>query len=296
MQREMEQAQHETGRGERRAGTASPSAFSPPPRPLTPAARRRSWAEPPVRSWLIAAGLFVIAAGGLGVGQWHDWSENVWLLRHGQRVEATILTVGGVGRGGFQMPPPAEVEVQFPWEGGMRKVAGRIEPEDGYHFVSPHRQIRIRVDPGRPERWSARQQAPSLPRQFLGSGILLGMALLSGLAAWWRRNRALRAWRNGEAIEGVVVSAGRSAMAPRSWCIRWMRRGSADKRLFVAYIPQRLGDLRKGEVVQLLGDPRRPRGAVMARVYQERSGRLTVGGCQKEKQRQPPAASGQPIP
>jgi hypothetical protein len=240
----------------------------PPPRPLTPVARRRSWAEPRVRFWLIAAGVFLIAAAVLGYEQYRDWAYDAWLVNHGTLVEASILSVDGVERAGYQVPPPANVEIQFDLDGQTRQVTGRIEPTDGFTFVSPHLPIRIRVDPKTPQRWTARVQGDPLVRQFVGAGILLAMAVVAGCIAVLGRRRALNAWRHGAPIDGVVASVGRSAMAPRSWCVRWRVRGGADKRLFIAYVPQRLAAIQTGDPLVLLGDPRRPRRAVVAGEYQ----------------------------
>jgi hypothetical protein len=111
-------------------------------------------------------------------------------------------------------------------------------------------------------------QAESLLDQFVGAGILLAVGALALLIAFWRRGRMLAAWRDGKCIDGIVESVGRSAAAPHSWCVRWRPRDSRDKRLFTTYIPQRGGDIHKGDPLVLLGDPRRPGRAIVAGEYQ----------------------------
>jgi hypothetical protein len=235
---------------------------------MTPAARRRSSVEPHVRFWFIAGAVFIFAALVLGYGQWREWSYDTWLVYHGTLVEATIRAVDEVEREGFQVPPPADVTIQFELDGQKREVTGRIMPADGFKFVSPGKSIQIRVDPAIPQRWTARVKAESLLNQFVGAGILLAVGALALLIAIGRRGRMLAAWRNGDVIEGVIESVGRSAAAPHSWCVHWRPRDSRDKRLFTTYIPQRAGEIKKGDPLVLLGDPRHLRRAIVARMYQ----------------------------
>src|SRR4051812_26474647 len=67
----------------------------PAPRAVTRNARRRSWAEPRVRSWwLMALLLSFIALWFAGVRVYGS-SKDYWLIKHGIRVEADVLDVDG---------------------------------------------------------------------------------------------------------------------------------------------------------------------------------------------------------
>lgn len=238
------------------------------PRSVTAAVRRQSRREPRVRFWNLAALVFVIATLVLGYSQWRDWSYDSWLIHHGALTEAVILSVGGVERAGFEVPTPADVVVQFDLNGRTIEAPGRIEPADGFKFVSPHLPLKIRIDPAAAQKWTARIEADPLIRQFVGPAILLLFAIACFAVACWRQRGILGTWRQGIAVEGIVQSIGRSALAPRSWCVRYSRRDGKDNRLLTLYMPQRLGAVHKGDALQILSDPRRPTQAILSRLYQ----------------------------
>src|SRR5205823_11674358 len=76
-----------------------PVELPPPPRSLTARARRRSWAEAPVRIWALLAALLALVAAYILVtrvaGIWYDR----WLILHGTPVQAKVDSANGIHQG-----------------------------------------------------------------------------------------------------------------------------------------------------------------------------------------------------
>lgn len=62
----------------------------PAPRNLTAVAARRSWMEPRVRTWWVAALLLLLFAIGWSARQYGSWNRQMTLVREGVKLDASV--------------------------------------------------------------------------------------------------------------------------------------------------------------------------------------------------------------
>ena len=144
----------------------------PLPRPLTLAARKRSWLEPRVRFWWAAALVLAVAGAYFLVTQTMDWLEELKVVRQGTPVTATVVAVGeGEVEGVGNLPPSSHVKLKYTYQnvdyGVDGFLEGRKEP------ISPKQLVPVKIDPAAPEHWTYLTEAPPMLRAFLSTIILL---------------------------------------------------------------------------------------------------------------------------
>lgn len=211
---------------------------SPPPRPVTPAVRWRAWADPQARLWWGSA--LVLVLGGLYLcgARLYDWRQEVWLIRNGKTVVATVVHANNetIPR---KQPGDALVILNFDFDGQHRAVAGHLEGRKVSDEISVKDQVPIRIDPKNPEVWTARTVPGPLGTELIGGAIAIGLGIVAVLPAIWVRRRVLQAWRHGEAAEAVVRGRQQTPLAPRSRILRCSLADGVDNRVFSVYVPSR---------------------------------------------------------
>jgi hypothetical protein len=253
------------------AGASEPGGESAPPAPpreVTAVARRRAWVDPRVRFWWLAAGVLLVIALYFAVTQTVIWSQEAWLIERGVQVEARVDHADGITVRDRLMPPASRVGLSFEWEGEVVEVSGHLAGREEH--IRTGAEVPIRVHPENPRIWTYRTEPTPLWRALIGPIILLPVIAAAGLVSWWMQRRLVRIWREGEAFAAVVVESRQTAIAPLSKAVRLAPAEGADKRLISVFVPQRVANPQRGDVLWLIRSPKAPDRAIVARMYQER--------------------------
>jgi len=237
------------------------------PRPITANARRRSWAEPRVRTWwLMSAATFVVALWFVGVQVYESQSDR-WLINHGVRVEADILDVDG---NTLKKLYTREENLHFhlSWrmpDGKIHTVNERLKAQR--QATGPGKKVPLYVDPGNPDHWTDRVEISWAEDTLVGM-LFLPIVLLLLAIAIFNRWQTLAAWKNGPAMHATVVEVKQSATAPKSRILRMVLGHYHDQRIFTTLIPTRRARYSSGDVVWVVIPSTTPRWAILAELYE----------------------------
>jgi hypothetical protein len=224
-----------------------------PPRPLTPRVRRHSWTEPGVRSWWLVASAVTLATLYFLASGYYTWWRDVRLIRSGREVSAFIYAADGYPIPGRHRPVSSPVELHYEVDGKKYEVEGFLRGRTEPFVVQTY--VPIRVDPADPSQWTARTHPDALWPEMLGGLMLLPAVPILAAVVFLRWARVLRLWRNGRAVEAVVLESSQTALAPRSRFVRCAPADPSDKRIVGVYVPDRAGRLAPGDTLWLLTDP-----------------------------------------
>ena len=223
-----------------------------PPRDVSARIRRRAWLEPHVRFWWLATVVLILAAAYLLVSRYLAWRDASRLIVSGIPVPATVVEVDeSVVRGKTE---PGDKAVRLEYEYGQKKYevsAAYLEGRRAEQFLVIGQPITIRVDPNDPDRWTPRESPAPLGQELIGGIIALPIAVLIGLLSVWQHHRAMRTWRSGQSVAGLVLSARHTALAPRAWSVRATPADEHDKRVFTVFMPSG-SDVGRGAPIWLL--------------------------------------------
>jgi hypothetical protein len=246
--------------------TAEPSTAQIP-RPVTPRARRRAWAETNVRLWWLSALAVGFVALWLVSAEIIDGLNKRAKLRSGIPVIATIDTVAGKAvrtRG-----TPMNVRLRYSVNGVdiVDTQEKTIEATSGADVIRGGDTLPIRVDPNDLTQWI--EDRP--PASILGSiGIslaILPIALLLLLVAFVKRNAVLSVWRNGEPDVATVVASKSSSLAPASQLLSVTLDKDASKRVVRMLHPRGAGLLSPGDNLAVVAPPGKPQRAIETALY-----------------------------
>jgi hypothetical protein len=244
-----EQVQPDGAADREAAGLA---ALPEPPRAVTPRVQRHSWTEPRVRSWwLVASAVTLVALYLLGSG-FYAWRRDVNLIERGREVSAFIYAAEGYPIPGRHRPPTAPVTLRYEVDGKQYEVDGYLRGRTEPFVIQTY--VPIRVDPGDPQRWTARSRPDALWPEVLGGLILLPAVPILWAVVLWQRARVLKLWRVGRAVEAIVLESHQTALAPRSRFLRCAPTDPSDKRVIGVYAPDRAGRLGPGDTLWILTD------------------------------------------
>ena len=247
------------------ASTAEALALAPlpdTPRPLSDAVRRHSWTDPRVRLWwLVASAVTLVALSLVGSG-YYAWRTDVNLIRHGREVSAFIYAAEGYPIPGRHRPPTVPVELHYEVDGKKYQVEGYLRGRAEPLVIQTY--VPIHVDPDDPSRWTARTRPDALWPEMLGGLMLLPAVPVLAAVVLFQRSRVLRLWRDGRAVEAMVLESRQTALAPRSSFLRCAPTDPADRRVIGVYAPGRAGRLVAGDTLWLLTDPAGGRRAAAA--------------------------------
>jgi len=223
---------------DRTASEAPPPPPPAPPREVTARARRRAWADPHVRFWWLT-GLVLVGAGAyLLASRYFAWRQDARLVESGTPVEATVLQADeSVARG---KTLPGDKPVRLSYEVGERKFevsAPYLQGRPAEQYIEVGKTVPIRIDPQDPTRWTARQRPAPLGPELIGGAITVSVGALILLLGAAFRTRVVRAWRKGDAVQAVVLSARHTALAPRAWAVRCTPAEAGDDRVLEVFLP-----------------------------------------------------------
>jgi hypothetical protein len=251
--------------------SSAPAPQLPPaPRAITPRARRRSWNEAPVRAWIILAALVLVAVIIFTATQIVSGMQDRRLILQGVVVTATVRTINGVEmhKRGFDRREILNVTLDYTGpDAKSYSVQGQLAPADGVLHTGD--TIPLHVDPSDAANWTDRTEPGSWWHELTVMWFLLPLLVIALALAWWRRQQALAAWRNGVPISAAVVETKHSAIAPRSRVVRYTLTEGNDRRVFSTLIPSNRAPLQNGDELILLSPPGRPSRAIVAELYND---------------------------
>lgn len=235
----------------------------PPPREITPAARRRAWMEPRVRGWWLAGAAVAAIAVYFAVTQYLGWRSKASLITDGVVVEAEVLRADSPNIHGRVINPGEMALIRFEHNGRT------IEKNATFKMRLPAGELRpVHVDPNDPDRWTLETEVPPLSRELVVLWFNIPLIPLAALVAWVRHRGVLNIWRNGEAHRAIVVDSRSTAFSPRSRNVRCTLADVADKRLITVTIPVQKQSVSPGEALYLIAPPGRYDKAVAAASFQ----------------------------
>ncbi len=251
----------------RASSVTAPPAPPPPPRPVTPAANRRSWAEPIVRFWLLATVALIAIAGWFFTQQFLDARRQQWLITNGVVINNAIA----VDSNGDDLHPIAvgsPVTLKFDWQGQPTVVYGILASQTV--ALPPGKPIpfTLHVNPSDPADWTDRQEPESLARRLIAAPVILAAVLITATAALLIHRKLLRIWRNGEAAPFAVVDTRHTALAPLSHTVRCVVASERDPTIVIVYLPTRFARPQTGELLWLIHHPGKPKSAIAAIAYE----------------------------
>ena len=252
--------------------TTLPSTLPPSPRPLTAAARRRSWAEMPVRIWCILAITLMIVIVYFTISQVNAGAGERAMILSGIPVEGEIVQILSTTNPQAKFPRNeswvAKVRYTLPDEQTPRTAPGALsilsQPDAVIH---PGDRIALRIDPNDPNHWTDRTQPRSWVVELSVVLLLLPLLTLILLIAVLQRARILRIWRNGDAADAIVMEVRQTAIAPLSRLLRFTLSDGSDSRICSVLIPTRAGVPSRGETISLVMPRGIPQRAVLAKLY-----------------------------
>jgi len=198
--------------------------------------RRRAWSEPHVRiSWLIAATLLLISLAFIFNG-WLTQRRQARLIRDGVLIDAEIYQAGDERVRNKTQSAESIVILHFDWNGAKHETRGR--PLEGRKQpVVIGSTVRIRVDRNDPDTWTSLDTPQELGQLILSGMIVLPVAGIAFLWTLWKYVGVLRIWREGQAIEALILDSHITALAPLSRAVRCTPVDERDKRVFTVIIP-----------------------------------------------------------
>lgn len=249
--------------------TTDASAISLPatPRPLTPRARRRAWAEAPVRMWLLFGVVSFVVFGILVYLSAREALRERWLIEHGERVIAQVQTIGMNKDRSASREEAVSVAMTYVPRGQIAPVSiGGILPRKAGTKVSIGDEIPIHINPINLQEWTDLTEPTPWGVQFTAAYLVLPVWLLGLLGAWIRRKQMLATYRNGTLRSATVVGTRKPAIAPDSQVIRFVFDDGDDDRVYQCFWPARLGKLAPDDPVELIV-PANPSLSVAAKAY-----------------------------
>ena len=240
------------------------------PRPLTPRARRRSWGEAPVRTWMVLTLLIGASLGYLVISNVMEGLSERRVIYNGVVARATILEVNGDPdpRKRIRMDGAAgdrTVRLMYKDSAGKEIESQREMQTPTYAGRGPRDVIDIRFDPARPEAWTDRTESQPWFARMAIVWMLLPALLLALMMMLVRRRQILRVWTEGVPMTGTVVDTRQSPIAPRSRVVRFTL--DDDRRIFSTFVPISAGEVTRGGELTMLASPTNPGRAILAELY-----------------------------
>jgi hypothetical protein len=224
------------------------------PRPSSDLISRRAWTEPRVRFWLFLTAFLLITALALAGQAIAEWRHDDQLIKYGIAIMAEVKQAGQMKLPFKHPQPPDTIVVLHYTVNGVEhdtrpdKLSGRKVGE----FITPGDHIPIRVSATNPDDWTPRTEPVPLIERSMGVDVTLPMAILSGALAFILSRRLAGAWRNGKAIEALVVETRVAGAAPRCRAVRVTPAAEGDSKIYTVYVPPRLSRLKRGESIMIL--------------------------------------------
>lgn len=240
------------------------------PRSITPRARRRSWAELPVRPWIILALVSSIVVIFFLVTRIREAISDRWLVNNGVDVVATFVSVNSdpvAKRWSRNDAMPAAIA--FEWnKKPVRIEIPRLEPKAGAYAVIGEK-LKIKIDPNDPQKWTEESTLKPWTHELAAVGMLLPLAAIAFAMMLLKRRGVLQTWRDGSVVPATVVEVRQSGAAPQSRVIRFTFDQEEDRRIWTTLMPVSAGIPAAGESIWIIATPQNPSRSLVARLYQD---------------------------
>jgi hypothetical protein len=210
--------------------------------------------------------MFLIAVWFVGMRVYASAADRS-LIKHGVRVEADILDVGG-----NPLKKLYEPEQNLPFHLTWRMPDGRVHTVNERLKVQkqatgPGKKVPLYVDPNNLDRWTDRTEI-SWAEDTLVGVLLFPTVLLLVCIAIFNRYTIIKTWKNGHSIHATVVETKASATAPMSRVLSMVLGHYHDQRIFTTLIPTRRAHFQPGDVVWVIIPSTTPRWAILAELYE----------------------------
>lgn len=230
---------------------------------MTARVRWAAWNEPRVRAWWLTGLILGVIGLKFVVAGIHERGHEIWLIEYGKRTAATIEWAGNEHLKNRPEPPDSVVQLRFQWDGKAYEPPPRTL-EGRKDFITTGSTLPIRVNPNDPDDFTWLGAPLPLLTHVIGGIITLPMALMAFLWSVAKYAGTRRAWRNGPAIEALVVDTRTAAIAPLCTAVRVTPDDNRDKRIYAVFIPRRHSGLAGGDVILILRPSPRSKTAIAA--------------------------------
>ncbi len=248
-----------------RATASSGSAVPEPARPVTPTARRRTWAEPIVRSWLLLTIALLIASSVMAVSSTLQWIRETHVVRNGVTIQAMAWHAGSRHVKGMTLPMGAQLDIEYEYNGTTYKTTGVLY-NTGAQYVS-QTPFDIRIDPENPTIWTNRTNVPPMVEKMMGVGIMLAVAIVCAAVTLLLRMRLIALWVNGDLVNARIIRQGQSALAPNSTVLSCAVRVGKSERPVIVYVPQSRVPSEQAQTIDLVVSYDRSRALAVINYY-----------------------------
>jgi hypothetical protein len=239
------------------------------PRPLSKLIRRRAWSERHVRVWWLLGAALLIITCYYAISRIYLWTEETKLITHGEKVMGEVTGwSGGVAAKNQHavLSPNTVVDIEYSYKGTVyhdrSELIGRTEQ------IFTHTPFPLFIDPKNPLHWTARIVPAPLASELLPALMLAPFVVLLFVVAFLRRQRVLRIYREGQAIQAEVMNVGHSAAAPFSRLLSCAAHLDANEdRVIKILLPTRKApDV--GETLWLIALPKSPDHAIPLALFE----------------------------
>jgi hypothetical protein len=239
---------------------------------MNPRARRRAWAEQPVRVWMILSMLLLVGIIYVLVDQLPEGIAERQIIKTYKPVTAVLHDVGKMHDTTWRHTAITGGAEEDRWAtmiypGGPPEGSSRELETDRLEGKHPGDSVDIRYDPSHPDVWSDRMEPEPWGGRLLIIWMLLPALAITLLMLLRRRQLMLRIWREGEPIIATVVESRQSPIAPRSRLIRFTIDDSPDRRVHSTFFPNSAGTIEKGDQISMLALPNNPGRAIVGGLY-----------------------------
>lgn len=236
-----------------------------PPRPVTPRVRRRLWAEPMVRGWLLFVVALLLGSIFLAIRSTMEWVEETNVVRNGVSVQAVAWHLGGARVVGMSLAQGAQVSIEYTYEGKKYTASGQLH-KTGQAYLSMQ-PFTIRIDPKKPEAWTNREDVPPVAEKMMGVGIMLIVAAICAVVMFVQRHRARSLWIHGDLVNARIIGRSQPALAPNSSALRCAIREGRTDHLVTVYVPQNLAPTDDGATIELVASANRARALALVNYH-----------------------------
>jgi hypothetical protein len=225
--------------------------------------------EPRVRFWWVVAAIFLAVSIYFLVQGAYAWHRENFLLDNGMAIDATVDVVasGGINTGGIDgkiQPPDGRVSAHYIFNGSYYQMVGWLKGRT--EWITIGKTVPLHIDPAHPEDWTGITSPIALIKEddFIHGLGVLPIALLLFCVAIWCRNRMVRLWIDGSAVEATVIESRISAIAPGLRELRCAPILEGQQRVQRVFSPARSGPAAPGDRVWLLCDRDQKRAVAAA--------------------------------
>jgi hypothetical protein len=218
---------------------------------VTDKVRKRTWAEPLTRSWLLATAALLLASVFMAVRAAREWTEESHVVRNGVVVQALAWHAGSNRVPQQTLTSTSRVDMEYQYQGKTYRPTNQLLYKTAVEYVSM-KPFDIRIDPENPGIWTNRTDAPPLIEKMMGVVIVLAVVVTCAVVALILRQRSMSLWVNGDQVSARIIRQGQSALAPQSVVLRCAMRDGKIERLVNVYVPQKSAPSEATQTIQLV--------------------------------------------